>query len=60
MKYRLEDPIFNKIILIKHMKLFISSKHAHLIFIKRSGYYLNAICPKETKNAILNIVRKHS
>jgi hypothetical protein len=44
----------------EHIKYFTSSPDAKLTIVERGSHYLNATSPKETEEAILSMVKKHT
>ena len=52
--------MFSKTIPEEQIKLFTSSVEATLTLVKGAGHYLNATNPKETEEAILEMVGKYS
>ncbi|KAL6851077.1 hypothetical protein ACO1O0_008205 [Amphichorda felina] len=55
-----EDPVFGTTVPTEHIKLFTGSPDVTLTFVDGGGHYLNATSPKETEEAILNMVKKYA
>jgi pimeloyl-ACP methyl ester carboxylesterase len=55
-----EDPVFGKDVAAEHIKLFNASPDAKLTLLDGAGHYLNATSPKETEEAVLEMVKRYA
>ncbi|KAH6662393.1 hydrolase [Plectosphaerella plurivora] len=55
-----EDPVFGKDVAAEHIKLFTASPEAKLTLVEGAGHYLNATSPKETEEAVLEMIKKYA
>lgn len=56
----LEDTVFHRPLAEEHIKHFTSSPDARLTFVEDASHYLNTTSPKETEEAILEMVTRYA